>query len=129
MLSHVVLSCCSSLVEEAFGTRVQRIDQVLADLPRMIGALLLPISAKMSRQEEKVISFKIRDVSLETGVTSTSFPSYLGCSLNTVQGQTCISQLVHIQYHKLVPLYPVSLIEISKLCSLLWGFDFLTKWF
>ena len=57
---------------------MQRIDQVLADLPPMIGALLLPISAKMSRQEEKVISFKIRDVSLEDRSDVDVFSKLLG---------------------------------------------------
>ena len=56
-------------------------------------------------------------------------PSDLGCSLKIVQGQTCISRLVHIRYHKLVPLYPVSLIEISKLCSRLWGLIFFQSGF
>ena len=82
---HVVSHGTFLLLElfgEAFGTREQRIDQVLADSPPMIsyhimlGALLLPISAKMSREE--VISFKIRDVSLEDRSDVDVFSKLLG---------------------------------------------------
>ena len=82
MLSHMVLSCCSSCLERPLKPECRESIKFSLICLRwyhiMLGALLLPISAKMSRQKEKVISFKIRDVSLEDRSDVDVFSKLLG---------------------------------------------------